>query len=113
MGLGIAQDEHIGPTPFAFEPYHPASLVDPKDLEALEAMDRAEGPLIGLGVDPDSGLMLVERSLSLQKSLEWSSLTPLMRRLRVNTLAKLVLTAVLLSTGSGYTNRTLPYSKEH
>jgi len=54
--LDLTQDEHIDPTPFAFEPYRLASLVNPKNLEALEAMGGIDGLLAGLGVDPTNGL---------------------------------------------------------
>ena len=56
MELDLAQDEHIDPTPFAFKPYHLASLVDPKNLETLETMDGIKGLSTSLGVDPNSGL---------------------------------------------------------
>jgi len=54
--LDLAQDEQIDPAPFAFKPYHLASLVDPKSLETFEAMGGIKGLLAGLGVDPNSGL---------------------------------------------------------
>ncbi|KAF9644891.1 Ca-transporting ATPase, partial [Thelephora ganbajun] len=54
--LDLTQDEHIDPTPFVFKPYHLASLVDPKNLEALEVMGGISGLLAGLGVDSTSGL---------------------------------------------------------
>ena len=56
MELDLTQDEHIDPAPFAFKPYHLASLVDPKNLDALEAMGGTKGLLTGLGVDPNTGL---------------------------------------------------------
>jgi len=56
LHLDLTQDEHIDPTPFAFKPYHIASLVDPKNLETLESMGGIKGLLAGLGVDPNSGL---------------------------------------------------------
>jgi Ca2+-transporting ATPase len=56
MHLDLTQDEQIDPTPFAFKPFHLASLVDPKSLEALEAMGGTKGLLAGLGVDPNGGL---------------------------------------------------------
>jgi len=59
----LTQDEHVDPTPFAFKPYHLASLVDPKNLEALEAMGGIEGLLAGLGTDPTSGLRVSGKKL--------------------------------------------------
>jgi len=52
----VTRKENIDPTPFAFKPYHLASLVDPKNLETLEGMGGISGLLTGLGVDPASGL---------------------------------------------------------
>ena len=57
--LELTQDEDIDPAPFAFKPYHLASLVDPKNLEALETMGGINGLLAGLGVDPTNGLNTV------------------------------------------------------
>ena len=54
-GNGSAE-RTLDPTPFAFEPYHLASLVDPKNLDSLEAMDGIAGLLAGLGVDSATGL---------------------------------------------------------
>jgi len=56
-GHDLTQDEPIDPTPFAFKPYHLASL-DPKNLDSLEAMGGTEGLLAGLGTDPTNGLMI-------------------------------------------------------
>ena len=56
--LDLTQDENIDPTPFAFKPYHLASLVDPKNLETLESMGGIKGLLAGLGVDPTNGLSI-------------------------------------------------------
>ena len=56
--LDLRQDEHTDPFLFAFEPHHLASLVDPKDLESLEAMGGIGGLLAGLGVDPTNGLSI-------------------------------------------------------
>ena len=56
LHLDLTQDEHIDPTPFAFKPYHIASLVDPKNLETLKSIGGIKGLLAGLGVDPNSGL---------------------------------------------------------
>jgi len=58
MGLNLTQDEPIDPTPFVFKPHHLASLVDPKNLESLEAMGGTEGLLAGLGTDPTNGLTI-------------------------------------------------------
>ena len=60
LHLNLTQDEHIDPTPFAFKPYHIASLVDPKNLETLQvkSMGGIKGLLAGLGVDPNSGLTI-------------------------------------------------------
>jgi len=60
-GLDLTQDEPIDPTPFAFKLHHLASLVDPKNLESLEAMGGTEGLLAGLGTDPTNGLMVSGR----------------------------------------------------
>jgi len=57
-GLDLIQDEPIDPTPFVFKPHLLASLVDPKNLESLEAMGGTEGLLAGLGTDPTNGLMI-------------------------------------------------------
>ena len=54
--LDLTQDEHIDPTPFAFKPYHLASLIDPRSLESLEAIGGINGLLAGLGVDSTNGL---------------------------------------------------------
>jgi len=62
MELDLTQDEHIDPTPFAFKPYHLASLVDPKNLETLEAMGGINGLLAGLGVNPTRGLGIGPKS---------------------------------------------------
>lgn len=56
LELQHAEDLHIDPTPFAFKPYQLASLVDPKNLEALDTMGGTWGLLAGLGVDPSNGL---------------------------------------------------------
>ena len=61
--LDLTQDESIDPTPFAFKPYHLASLVDPKNLETLEAMGGIKGLLAGLGVDPTNGLTIGGKTL--------------------------------------------------
>ena len=56
MELDLTQDGQIDPTPFRFRPFHLASLVDPKNLEALEAMGGIIGLLAGLGANPIAGL---------------------------------------------------------
>jgi hypothetical protein len=45
MGIDLTRDGHTDPTPSAFRPYHLASLVDPKKLDALEAMGGITGLL--------------------------------------------------------------------
>lgn len=57
--LDLAQDTNIDPAPFAFRPYHLASLVDPKNLDVLEAMGGTTGLLEGIGVNAISGLQIV------------------------------------------------------
>ena len=54
--MELVQDVHIDPTPFAFKPYHLASLVDPKNFRALDAIGGTWGLMAGLGVDPNDGL---------------------------------------------------------
>ena len=54
--LDLTQDKYINPTPFAFKPFHLASLINPKNLKTLESMGRSKGLLAGLGVDSNSGL---------------------------------------------------------
>ena len=61
MGIDLTRDSHIDPTPFAFRPFHLASLVDPKNLDALEAMGGITGLLGGVGVDAANGLSIGER----------------------------------------------------
>ena len=61
MEFDLTQDEQIDPIPFAFRPFHLASLVDPKNLESLEAMGGVNGLLAGLGVDPTNGLNIGEK----------------------------------------------------
>ena len=58
LELDLTQDENIDPTPFAFKPFHLASLVDPKNLETLETIGGINGLLTGLGVDSNSGLAI-------------------------------------------------------
>ncbi|KAF9778977.1 Ca-transporting ATPase [Thelephora terrestris] len=54
--LDPAQDTNLNPAPFKFRPHHLASLVDPKNLDALEAFGGIIGLLAGLGVNPRCGL---------------------------------------------------------
>ncbi|KAI0342676.1 calcium-translocating P-type ATPase [Trametopsis cervina] len=49
-------DENIDAKPFMFKPYQLASLVDPKNLEALTAMGGTTGLLEGLGTHGKRGL---------------------------------------------------------
>ena len=49
-------DDHTDPTPFAFEPYALAALVDPKTLKGLENIGGLEGLCTGLGTSPTKGL---------------------------------------------------------
>lgn len=58
MELDLTQDSQIDPAPFRFRPYHLASLVDPKNLEALEGMGGIIGLLAGLGANPITGLRI-------------------------------------------------------
>ncbi|KAH7884640.1 Ca-transporting ATPase [Phlebopus sp. FC_14] len=54
--LSILQDEAVDPAPFLFRPSELASLLDPKNLEALEAFGGIDGILAGLGTHPKRGL---------------------------------------------------------
>lgn len=56
--LDLAQDAHIDPTPFRFRSHRLASLIEAKDLDALEAMGGITGLLAGLGVNPTCGLCI-------------------------------------------------------
>ena len=58
MGLDLAQDGHIDPAPFGFRPNHLASLVDRKNLDALEAFGGTISIVAGLGVNPTCGLCI-------------------------------------------------------
>ena len=49
-------DEDIDLGPFAIKPYKLASLLDPKDLNSLEAIGGLDCLLAGLGADPMRGL---------------------------------------------------------
>jgi Ca2+-transporting ATPase len=52
----LAQDDNIDPTPFTHKPYELAALLDPKSLEALEALGGVTGLLRGLGTTEEQGL---------------------------------------------------------
>lgn len=54
--LDLEQDAEIDPRPFAYKPFHLASLVDPKSLETLTKMGGVEGLLKGLGTHRKHGL---------------------------------------------------------
>ena len=49
-------DDHTDPTPFAFEPFALAALVDPKTLKDLEKMGGLQGLCTGLGTSLTKGL---------------------------------------------------------
>lgn len=52
------EDEPVDTGPFAFKPYKLASLLDPKNLDALGAMGGIDALLKGLGTHPTRGLMV-------------------------------------------------------
>ncbi|KAI6009320.1 Ca-transporting ATPase [Pisolithus marmoratus] len=52
------EDEPVDTGPFAFKPYNLASLLDPKNLDALEAMGGIDALLEGLGIHPTRGLLV-------------------------------------------------------
>ncbi|KAH7915645.1 Ca-transporting ATPase [Hygrophoropsis aurantiaca] len=54
--LDLDQDAAIDPGPFKYKPYQLASLLDPKSLEALEALGGVSALLRGLGTDAAHGL---------------------------------------------------------
>jgi Ca2+-transporting ATPase len=54
--LELVQDDPIDPSPFAFNPFALASLLDPKDLRALENLGGIKGLLLGLGTNHFTGL---------------------------------------------------------
>ncbi|KAI6037756.1 Ca-transporting ATPase [Pisolithus marmoratus] len=56
-GAGL-EDEPVDTGPFAFKPYDLASLLDPKNLDALEAMGGIDALLEGLGIHPTRGLLV-------------------------------------------------------
>jgi Ca2+-transporting ATPase len=57
--IELVQDDLADPRPFKFRPVELASLLDPKNLDALEALGGIDGLLDGLGTDPSRGLTLV------------------------------------------------------
>ncbi|KAG2147638.1 hypothetical protein DEU56DRAFT_730809 [Suillus clintonianus] len=54
--IELVQDDLADPRPFKYRPVELASLLDPKDLDALEALGGIDGLLDGLGTDPVRGL---------------------------------------------------------
>lgn len=55
--VDLEQDpEDVNPAPFEFKPYTLASMLDPKNLEALEALGGVKGLLKGLGTSRTRGL---------------------------------------------------------
>ncbi|KAF9234120.1 hypothetical protein BU15DRAFT_65976 [Melanogaster broomeanus] len=56
--LKISQDEEVDPVPFAFKSYELASLLDPKNLDALRALGGVNSILDGLGTHPTRGLLM-------------------------------------------------------
>lgn len=56
-GTGL-EDEPVDTGPFAFKPYKLASLLDPKNLDAFEAMGGTDALLKGLGTHPTRGLLV-------------------------------------------------------
>ena len=61
MATKLTRNGHVDPTPFVFRPFYLASLVDPKNLDALETMGGVTGLLRGVGVDAANGLSIGER----------------------------------------------------
>jgi Ca2+-transporting ATPase len=56
--IDLVQDDLADPCPFKFRPVELASLLDPKNLDALEALGGIDAILDGLGTDPSRGLTL-------------------------------------------------------
>ncbi|KAG2157932.1 Ca-transporting ATPase [Suillus bovinus] len=56
--LDLVQDDSVDHHPFKFKPVQLASLLDPKNLDALEALGGINGLLDGLGTHPSRGLTL-------------------------------------------------------
>ncbi|KAI0310974.1 hypothetical protein OF83DRAFT_1153050, partial [Amylostereum chailletii] len=54
--LALSCEDEFDPAPFAFKPLQLASLVDPKNVEALESMGGVTGLLRGLGTHRTRGL---------------------------------------------------------
>lgn len=54
--VDLEQEANIDPAPFAFKPAQLAQLLDPKNIEALEAIGGVEGLLKGLGTHATLGL---------------------------------------------------------
>ena len=54
--IELEQDANKDPTPFAFKPFQLASLLDPKNIEALEDLGGVDGLLRGLGTHRTLGL---------------------------------------------------------
>lgn len=53
----LEQDtDDVNPAPFAFKPYALASMLDPKDLDALAKLGGTKGLIEGLGTSPSRGL---------------------------------------------------------
>ncbi|KAG2065094.1 calcium ATPase [Suillus decipiens] len=57
--IELVQDDLVNPRPFKFRPIELASLLDPKNLDALGALGGIDGLLDGLGTDRSRGLTLV------------------------------------------------------
>jgi Ca2+-transporting ATPase len=56
--IDLVQDDLADPCPFKFRPVELASLLDPKNLDALQAFGGIDTLLDGLGTDPLGGLTL-------------------------------------------------------
>lgn len=64
----LLQDADVDPAPFHFKPFELAQLLDPKNLNALEALGGVDGLLRGLGTSRDSGLSKQTAKSSTTKS---------------------------------------------
>ena len=53
----LDQDATIDPAPFRFKPYQLAHMFDPKSIGTLESFGGTKGLLLGLGTNPDTGLL--------------------------------------------------------
>ena len=60
----LIQDQQVDPRPFRFRPFQLASLLDPKNLDALESLGGVRALLDGLGTDPSHGLTIHHRKSS-------------------------------------------------